>query len=215
MLKLATELKRAGVKFRWTIFTDLSLYNQKPFNLEEIIYMKPSHDFFDYIVEADYGVQLSDTEGYSYFINECLQYGTPVITTNFPSVCESVEDGTNGYILDMNLSNLDIDKLMNNIPKNFKYEEKCKEKDWIDLIDKKIKGGNKMKIRALIDYKDKELNKDITKGDIYDVSMERANVILNAKYNGQPYAEAIEEIETAKKEVKAETAIKKVGKKNK
>lgn len=215
MLKLATEFKKAGVKFRWTIFTDLSLYNQKPFNLEEITYMKPSHNFFDYVVEADYGVQLSDTEGYSYFINECLQYRTPVICTNFPSAYESVEDGTNGYILDMNLSNLDIDKLINNIPKNFKYEEKCKEKDWIDLIDKKIKGGNKMKIRALIDYKDKELNKDITKGDIYDVSMERANVILNAKYNGQPYAEAIEEIETAKKEVKAETAIKKVRKKNK
>lgn len=214
MLKLATELKRAGVKFRWTIFTDLNLYNQKPFNFEEIIYMKPSHDFFDYIKEADYGVQLSDTEGYSYFINECLQYGTPAITTNFPSAYESVEDGINGYILDMNLSNLDIDKLINNIPNKFEYKEKCTERDWMDLINKKIKGGNKMKIRALIDYTDKELNKEIKKGEIYDVSIQRANVILNAKYNGQPYAEVIEEIETAKKEVKVETATRKVGKKN-
>ena len=72
MLKLAQELKKANIKFRWTIFTDLKLYNQKPFNLEEIVYMQPSHDFMDYIVEADYGVQLSDTEGYSYFINECF-----------------------------------------------------------------------------------------------------------------------------------------------
>ena len=157
MLKLATELKRAGVKFRWTIFTDLSLYNQKPFNLEEITYMKPSHNFFDYVVEADYGVQLSDTEGYSYFINECLQYGTPVITTNFPSAYESVEDGINGYILDMNLSNLDIDKLINNIPNKFEYKEKCVEKDWINLINKKIKRkSNEMyKVIAKQDYKDK------------------------------------------------------------
>ena len=67
MLKLAQELKKAKVKFRWTIFTDLSLYNQKPFNLEEITYMKPSHNFFDYVVEADYGVQLSDTEGFVFY----------------------------------------------------------------------------------------------------------------------------------------------------
>lgn len=157
MLKLATELKKAGVKFRWTIFTDLNLYNQKPFNFEEIIYMKPSHDFFDYIVEADYGVQLSDTEGYSYFINECLQYGTPIICTNFPSAYESVEDGISGYILDMNLCNLNIDKLINNIPKNFKYEEKCKEKDWIDFINKKTerKCNEMYKVIAKQNYKDK------------------------------------------------------------
>ena len=110
MLKLAQELKKAGIKFRWTIFTDLELYNKKPFNLEEIVYMKPSHNFFDYIVEADYGVQLSDTEGYSYFINECLEYGTPVLCTNFPSAYESIEDEKNGYILDMQLSNLNINK---------------------------------------------------------------------------------------------------------
>ena len=128
MLKFAQELKKANIRFRWIIFTDLNLYNQKPFDLEEIVYMKPSHDFFDYIKEADYGVQLSDTEGYSYFINECLQYGTPVICTNFPSAYESVENEKNGYILDMNLSNLDINKIINNIPKNFLYEEKCNEK---------------------------------------------------------------------------------------
>lgn len=157
MLKLATELKKSGVKFRWTIFTDLNLYGKKPFNLEEIIYMKPSYNFFDYIKEANYGVQLSDTEGYSYFINECLQYGTPIICTNFPSAYESVEDGINGYILDMNLSNLDINKLVNNIPKNFKYEEKCKEKDWIDLINKKTerKCNEMYKVIAKQDYKDK------------------------------------------------------------
>lgn len=156
MLKLAQELKKANIKFRWTIFTDLNLYGKKPFDLEEVVYMKPSHDFMDYIVEADYGVQLSDTEGYSYFINECLQYGTPAICTNFPSAYESVEDGKNGYILDMDLKNLDIDKIVNNIPKDFKYEEKGKEEDWIKLLNKKIERKNKemYKIIAKQNYKD-------------------------------------------------------------
>ena len=156
MLMLAKELKKANVKFRWTIFTDLNLYNQKPFDIEEIVYMQPSYDLWDYIAEADYGVQLSDTEGYSYFINECLEYGTPVITTNFPSIYESVEDGKNGYILDMELSNLDIDKIVNHIPKDFKYVEKGKIEDWINLLNKKRERSKKMyKVIAKQNYTDK------------------------------------------------------------
>lgn len=202
MLKLAQEFKKANIKFRWTIFTDLNLYGKKPFNLEEIVYMKPSHDFMDYIVEADYGVQLSDTEGYSYFINECLQYGTPVICTNFPSVYESVEDDINGYILDMNLNNLDIDKIIKNIPKDFTYKEKCTEKDWIKLLNKKAERKKKemYKVMAKQNYKDKrpelieeyqnkdkeiEYNADgslaIKEGDIYFVKdKERANQIAQS-----------------------------------
>lgn len=204
MLKLAQELKKANIKFRWTIFTDLNLYGKKPFDLEEVIYMKPSYDFWDYIKEADYGVQLSDTEGYSYFINECLQYGTPVICTNFPSAYESVEDGINGYILDMDLKNLDVDKIVNNIPKDFKYKEKCSEKDWIKLLDKKVERKNKKmhKVIAKQNYKDKrpeliekyqnkdkeiEYNADgsltIKEGDIYFVKdKERADQIAQSGF---------------------------------
>ena len=119
--------------------------------------MKPSHNFFDYIVEADYGVQLSDTEGYSYFINECLEYGTPVLCTNFPSAYESIEDEKNGYILDMQLSNLNINKIVNNIPNNFNYKEKCTEKDWINFLNKKIERKKKdmFKVIAKQNYNDK------------------------------------------------------------
>ena len=235
MLKLAQELKKANIKFRWTIFTDLKLYDQKPFNLEEIVYMKPSHDFWDYIKEADYGVQLSDTEGYSYFINECLQYETPVLCTNFPSVYESVKNGENGYILDMNLSNLDINKIVNNIPKNFVYKEKCNENDWIQLLNKKVERKIKVmyKIVAKKDYIDKrpELiikyfnnkeidcdengNAKIIKDSIYYVEdIERANQI---KESGLAEVEEIKEkkekeVETTKKKIKAETAIKKTKK---
>ena len=228
MLKLAQELKKANIRFRWTIFTDLNLYNQKPFDLEEIVYMKPSHDFFDYIKESDYGVQLSDTEGYSYFINECLQYGTPVICTNFPSAYESVENEKNGYILDMNLSNLDINKIINNIPKNFLYKEKCSEKDWIALINKKVERKNKnmYKVIAKQDYTDKrpelienycdgkkiefndEGNAKIKKNDIYYVNDNTR--AMQIKESG--LAEVEEKIETATKKVDAETAIKKTRK---
>ena len=236
MLKFAQELKKANIRFRWIIFTDLNLYNQKPFDLEEIVYMKPSHDFFDYIKEADYGVQLSDTEGYSYFINECLQYGTPVICTNFPSAYESVENEKNGYILDMNFSNLDINKIINNIPKNFLYKEKCSEKDWIALINKKVerKKKNMYKVIAKQDYTDKrpelienycdgkkiefndEGNAKIKKNDIYYVNDNTR--AMQIKESGLAEIEEIyekKEIETATKKTKVETAVRKTKKKTK
>lgn len=223
MLKLALKLKKANIKFRWTIFTDLDLYNQKPFSLEEIVYMKPRYDLWDYIREADYGVQLSDTEGYSYFINECLQYGTPVITTNFPSVYESVENEVNGYILDMNLRNLDIEKIVNKIPNNFEYKEKCTEKDWIEVLNKKKeRNKNMFRITAKQDYTDKrpELiekynggkevkynkfgNANINKDDVYLINdSARANEIRNSGLAN------VEEIKTEKKTTKTKKTTRK------
>lgn len=136
MIALMKALKEKEIKFRWIIFTDLELYGLQPVAMEEVIYMKTRYDIWDYVKEADYGVQLSDTEGYSYFINECLQYGTAMITTDFKSAYESVVDGVNGYILNMDLSNLDVDKIVNNIPRDFKYKEKGTINNWIKELGK-------------------------------------------------------------------------------
>lgn len=154
MYLFAKKLKQHNVKFRWTVFTDLNLYNKKPFDMEEFVYMKPSHNIFDYIVEADYGVQLSDTEGYCYFINECLQYGTPVISTNYPSAKECITDGLNGYLLDMNLANVDVEMIVNNIPEKINFIEKGKVDDWLNIFNRKQK-KDLIKVIALIDYFDK------------------------------------------------------------
>ncbi len=221
MVKLANMLKANNIKFRWTIFTDLNFYGKKPINLEEVIYMKPSYDFIDYIKEADYGVQLSDTEGYSYFINECLQQNTPAICTNFPSAYESVEDGVNGYILDMNLSNLNLDKIVNNIPNDFVYIEKGTEKDWIELLNKKVeRKNNKMfeiiaktnykdtKPELIEEYKDKEIkyNTDgsaaIEQGDVYII-----NNITRAEEIEQSGLATVTEIKQETEEAKEQNEI--------
>lgn len=81
-----------------------------------------------------------------------------------------------------------------------------------------------MKVRALINYKDMELGKDIVVGDEYEVTKERAEVLLkgNESSGNKPFVEIVKEnkkkeveIETAdKKEDKIETAtVKKVSKK--
>lgn len=189
MVKLANELKKKNIKFMWLIFTDLVQYNVSKINIEGIIYMKPNYDIFDYIKWADYGVQLSDTEGYCYFVNECLQYGTPMITTNFDSVYESVEDGVNGYILDMDLSNLDLDKIINKKPKDFKYIPKTTINDWIKLIGKPSKKEKYVyeekgtEVEVIIPCFYSKENQQCKKGDTLIIETEeRLNDLINRGY---------------------------------
>ena len=72
------------------------------------------------------------------------------------------------------------------------------------------------KVEFLADTYDKYTYVDYKKGDIVEFKDKRAEEILAAKQrNGQPYAKIVEEIETATKKVKAETATKKTAKKDK
>lgn len=69
-----------------------------------------------------------------------------------------------------------------------------------------------MKIKFLVNVPDKYTREEYKKGQVKEFEDSRAKEILSAKQsNGQPYAE----IETAKKEVKAEKAVKKTTKKSK
>lgn len=86
-----------------------------------------------------------------------------------------------------------------------------------------------MKVKALINFKDFKLNKQIKKDDIYEVSKERAEVLLagNKSSNFKPFVEVVEDtevkvvidkevIETAALKVdEIETAIKPKRKKSK
>lgn len=73
-----------------------------------------------------------------------------------------------------------------------------------------------MKIKFLVNVPDKYTREEYKKGQVKEFEDSRAKEILSAKQsNGQPYAKEVVEIETAKKEVKAEKAVKKTTKKSK
>ncbi|MBO5668837.1 MAG: glycosyltransferase, partial [Candidatus Methanomethylophilaceae archaeon] len=127
--QLATQLDKAGIPFLWTIFTDDAGAIHHP----SIVYVKPRLDITDYIADADYLVQLSDTEGWSYAIYEALCLGTPVIVTDFPSAHEmGIENGKNGFILPMDMQNVPIEDIYKGV-KKFKYAPK--EDPWGDILD--------------------------------------------------------------------------------
>lgn len=163
---LAKALHNKGIPFIWLVFTNDKLKS----DLEELIYMKPRLDILGYIKESDYLVQLSDTEGFAYSINESLNLKIPVIVTDLPVLNEmKVKDGVNGYVLKMDMSNIDVDKIYNKIPK-FDYSMVESEKEWTKILGKKSKSDyvyNSLDIDlpyiAINNYTDMTLNKLIIK----------------------------------------------------
>ena len=176
MIKLANELDKAGIPYEWRIFTNDSL----PIPNKNVIYMTPRLDIRDYIADADYLVQLSDTEAFSYSILESLCLGTPVIITPIPSSIEmGVKNGINGYILDFSMEYIPINDIYTNIPKiTFKspkdiYNELLVDSKSTYTPDKIVK------VRALKGYSDIELDKFIPKGYEFEVSQTRAEELIN------------------------------------
>ena len=88
------------------------------------------------IKNCDYLVQLSDTESFCYSAYEALQREVPVILTRFPEAYNIVEEGQNGYLVEMDLSDLDVEKIFNEIPPAKYYIDRCNLDDW----DKVFKG---------------------------------------------------------------------------
>ena len=66
-----------------------------------------------------------------------------------------------------------------------------------------------------LNLKDNELGKIPKKGEEFEVSEERFEVLTKTNKYKEIFVEKVEEVETATKKVEAETALKKIRKKNK
>lgn len=183
MIKLAKMLNDADIPFIWLNFSEGKIEDPPRgfYNVGVEMDIQP------YIAKADYLVQLSDSEGYSYSVLEALTNNTAVICTPFQSAPESgVIDGKNGYIVPFDMS-FDVKRLMK-VPK-FKDDH---SNDEIIASWKEILGDSKpthsydpqvkVRIRAKREYTDTQFNRLIAPGEIYEVSLIRANKIINAGF---------------------------------
>lgn len=218
MIRLANELDRQGIDYIWYIFTN----DEKAIPNENVIYMKPRLDVSYWLKQADYLVQLSDTEACSYSINEALYRNIPVIVTPLPYLKEiGVENRKNAYILEFDCSNIeDVVKNIKNIPKfefkklEDKYKYLLKESKSHYEEDKKMK----VKVKCVLKggYDDIKLKRHIDENEEYIVDFERANYL---KDNNA--VEILEEIKEEKDKYKpkkdefkkAEKPVKKIAKK--
>ena len=128
MNKFYQMLKLANISFEWNIFTN-SNYKSK---VDEVHFWRARQglkNYIDYLVDSDYTVLLSDSEGCPYQVLESLQYDIPVIATDIPSIHELIVDNVNGYIIPLDM-NFDI-----NIIKNKLDLKKCH----LNVLDNNIK----------------------------------------------------------------------------
>lgn len=178
MVTLAEYMDKAGIPFTWDIYTD----SNKPFDNPSVSFKKPRTDVLDFIANADYLVQLSDTEGYCYTIVEALCAGTPVIVTDFKAAHEiGVVNGVNGWILPMDMSVVNTDEIYKGL-KKFKYTPPAD--DWGELL---VPGSGSdeddpnrtVTIRCKRVYYDIELEREMGYGEEWEVPMTRANKLLD------------------------------------
>lgn len=219
MQQLMEMLKKADIKFKWDIFTP----DKIKCDYEEVHIYKPRYDIWDYLVDADYTVLLSDSEGLSYTVQESLQYQVPVICTDVGGNRDLIKDGINGYLVPLDM-NFDVKKILN-IPKLEEYNNHALEK-WLDYlgnskyIEKEIIDMNTHKVIALKEftYNDYDLvefvekkvvrKPHIFKGDIFKCSKKQYEYLSGNNDNKVVVVELISVDEPKKLETK-KTAKKK------
>ena len=185
---LADALTNAGIPFIWTVFTN----DLVPIDNPNVIYMPPCLSVADYIADADYLVQLSDTEGYSYTVLEALCLGTPVIVTPCPVYDEMGLTAANSIILPFDMSNIPVDKIYKRLKKGFKYTPHADR--WNELLATGKSNYSEIMeqpvtIRITKIYHDLLLNRVVNPDEVLTVTRERAELLIERGFarfeNGQ------------------------------
>lgn len=176
MEQLAKALRDKDIPFIWEVFSD----DLQPFGDPCITVMKPCLDILPYIAAADYLVQLSDTEAYSYSILEALCVGTPVIITPLPLISDmDIRDGVNGFILPFGMDNIPAEKIARGL-KGFRYTPQP------DPYEKLLEPGKpdyeedirrSVEIKHLINYFDLELQQMCITGQTHYTNLPRARML--------------------------------------
>ena len=139
------ELDKKNIEYKWYIIGEgePSIVKQLS-QFKNIILLGKQDNPYPYIKNADYLVMLSSREAQCLVMFESLILGTPVIVTDFGTALETVKENM-GFILKKDMSNLDIDKIVNS-KFNFKYKYPNVEQQWINEIKPIEKKNNKFTI---------------------------------------------------------------------
>ena len=176
MLKLAEALEKADIPYLWTIYTDQPKDTGHP----GMVCLKPRLDILDFVARADYLVQLSDSEGYSYSIVEALSVGTPVICTEFGVAAEQgVENGKTGFILPFDMSDIPVEEIYKGV-KKFKYVPR--ESHYEEILspgksEYKYSEDDIVTIKVLENFFDLEREEMAIKGTTYEATRKRGSYL--------------------------------------
>ena len=177
MKVLCKALDDAGIPFLWLVFTDQPKPSPHP---NMVVLPCRVEGVLDYIADADYLVQLSDTEGYSYSIVEALSVGTPVICTEFAVAEEQgIVNGKNGFILPFDMSEIPVDAIYKGVRK-FKYTPR--ESHYEEVLspgepDCAYSPDDIVPIKVKMNFLDLERDQMSVQGMQYNVTRKRAQYL--------------------------------------
>lgn len=182
MRKLAEMLNEKKIKYIWLNFANGKL-KEPPKNFYN---MGTSSDMASIIKAADYVVQLSDSECWSYSCLESLVNKVPLICTPFPSTVEmGIIDGVNAHIVPFDL-NFDVTKLLDIPVFDYEYDNDSIIKQWVELLgDKKpqtrYEPVESVRVRVRRIYDDVLLGKRLYIGQKLYMDRERADYLQDIK----------------------------------
>ena len=181
MVTLAEALDAAGIPFHWDVYTDAS-ETVKPFN-KSVSILPQRLDILDFIANADYLVQLSDTEGYSYSIVEALSVGTPVICTALPVAEEQgIVNGKTGFILPFDMSDIPFDAIYKGVKKFTVAPRESHYEEVLSPGKAEYTEPDEYAVKCIRTYQDLQLNRIVHAGEIYTVDRDRANHLHELRF---------------------------------
>lgn len=135
MLKISEQLTKNKIDYIWDIVGAgyNKAYEKKIIELapKEWNFTGQLENPFPYIKRADFLLQLSDYEAFGYVLLEALVLGTTVITTDYSSASEMINE-TNGHIIKKDLSDYNVNIFEQK--KEFSHEHKTSIKQWQKLL---------------------------------------------------------------------------------
>ena len=170
--KLANMLDKAGVNYKWNIYTNKTRYK---FDSPNIIVHQQKLDLTKEIAESTFLVQLSDCESFGLSVCESLILSTPVIITPLEAFKEiGCIHGKNAIICDFDMNNVDINMIVKGLPE-FKYTPPRCEWDKYLSRDKHYDPNKLVQVRVLRRWWDLETGNHYPRNVIISIRQERAS----------------------------------------
>ena len=159
-VKFANMLDKADIKYIWLYFGDKQMKNEP----KNMLYAGMKIDMRPYIARADYLVQLSGTEAFSYSLLEALELHTPVIVTPLEQNKDmGIVDGKNAYVVPFEVDGFDVKKILR-VPRfEYKHDNDGIIKQWRELLGdtkptKSYQPKKNVTVEIMTEYKDIQRN---------------------------------------------------------
>ncbi len=137
---IAYDLVQRNCNFKWYIIANIN--NTDEFNsfnkkiakykiADFVIYLGEKKNPYPYLKKSDLFITLSTTEACPYVVNESKALSVPIVSTDFPSAPEFIENGVNGIITPIN----NIADIIEELQKSTTLYQKIKKKSKDNIYD--------------------------------------------------------------------------------